>query len=143
MDEKKLLEELIQAGKKQSGLLRTLVTVNVVLTAGVLLAFALLVPKTLSVVREAQDAVAEVQEVSSAAKESLGGIDQIIEGANTILEDADQMVKDANQIMNDNASDMKEALENFNSVDFDALNKAINNLAEAVKPLVELVKLFG
>ena len=142
MDEKKFAADLLRAGEKQAGLLRILVIVNVILTAGFLLAFALLVPRTLSVVGEAEEAVAEVHELSAAAKKSLEGIDQIVSGAHTILDDADQMVKDAHQIMDDNTSNMENALENFNSVDFEALNRAINSLADAVEPLQKLTDLF-
>lgn len=142
MDEYRMIEKLLRAEEKQSRLLRILVVANVVLAAGVLLAFALVVPKTLSVVRDAHEAVAEVKELSCTAKESLDGINEIVSGANEILNDADQMVQNANQIMEDNASNMGEALENFNSVDFEALNSAINSLAEAVKPLANLSNWF-
>lgn len=122
MDEKKLITELLQAEEKQSGLLRVLVTVNIILAAVVLIICILLVPKTMSALRESQQAAAEMQKLSAAAQESLEGIDQVVE---------------------DNSANVEAALENFNSVDFEALNSAINDLADAVKPLAELSKLFN
>ena len=143
MDEHRAIAELIRSGEKQAGLLRILVIVNVILTVGFLVAFGLLVPKTMNVVGEAEEAVAQVRELSSAAQKSLEGVDQIVSGANTILDDADQMVKDAHEIMDSNTSNMEEALENFNSVDFEALNSTIESLADAVKPLQKLTEFFN
>ncbi len=143
MDEKGLMTSLEQTGKKQSGLLRILVIVNVIMAAVIVTAFVLLVPKTLSMFGALQEAVTELQELSSSAQESMDGINEIVGEANTIMNDADQMVKDANQIMNDNAAGMQQALENFNSVDFETLNKAINNLSDAVEPLANLANMFN
>ncbi len=141
MDDK-LYGELIETGKKQSGMLRIMVITNVILTVGILFAFVLVIPKLLSVVNDVQQAVTEVQELSSSAQDSLSGADQIISGANDILNDADQMVIYADQLLKDNSTSMEEALNNFNSVDFEALNNAINDLADAVKPLASLSRLL-
>ena len=124
-----LIEELMKVEKKQSGLLRIMLILNVILTAGILTAVLVLVPQTVNMVNSAQ--------------ESLVNIDQIVEGANTILEDADRMVMNANQIMQDNSAEVEKALDNFNIVDFETLNRAINDLADAVKPLAGLSHLFG
>lgn len=142
MDDRELHGELIETGRRQLGLLRVVVITNVILTVGVLTAFALVIPKLLSAVNEVQQAVSEVQELSSTAQESLDGVDQIISGANDILNDADQMVIYADQLLKDNSTSMEEALANFNSVDFEALNNAINDLADAVKPLASLSRLL-
>jgi len=141
MDDK-LYGELIETGKKQSGMLRIMVITNVILTVGILVAFVLVIPKLLSVVNDVQQAVTEVQELSSSAQDSLSGADQIISSANDILNDADQMVIYADQLLKDNSASMEEALNNFNSVDFEALNNAINDLADAVKPLASLSRLL-
>ena len=129
MDEKGLMTSLEQTGKKQSGLLRILVIVNVIMAAVIVTAFVLLVPKTLSMFGALQEAVTELQELSSSAQESMDGINEIVGEANTI--------------MNDNAAGMQQALENFNSVDFETLNKAINNLSDAVEPLANLANMFN
>ncbi len=142
MDERELHSELIESEKKQSGMLRIVVITNMILTVVILITFVLVVPKLLSVVNEVQQAVSEVQELSSTAQDSLDGVDQIISGANDILNDADQMVIYADQLLKDNTTNMEEALNNFNSVDFEALNRAVNDLADAVAPLANLSRLL-
>lgn len=116
MDDKQdLITELLENGKKQTRLIRNMMIVTIILAAGVLIALGILVPRTLKMINEAQ----------------------------TAAQDAGEMVREAQQILSDNASDMEQALDNFNSVDFESLNRTILDLADAVEPLANLSRLFN
>ena len=93
-------------------------------------------------VTNVQNASEHVQELSESAQESLDGINEMVADARQIVQNADQIVADADQVLVDNSDAVKAALENFNSVDFETLNKAIRDLSAAVEPLANLSHLF-
>lgn len=140
MDEKEIHP---QAEGKNTRLFAAMMITNIVLLACVLVILAVLVPKTLKVINDSEEALAEARELTAYAQTSLENINVIIDSANTMVVDADQMVKEANQILVDNTEDMEAALDNFNSVDFETLNKAIGDLSAAVEPLARLSRMFG
>lgn len=67
---------------------------------------------------------------------TLTQIDALTEAAVTVAENANALVVD-------NTEAVSEAMQKFNAVDFDALNRAINDLADVVQPLARVSKLFG
>ena len=77
------------------------------------------------------------------AEETLSAIDATAETANAALVAANTAADTANRLVADNADAVSEAMEKFNSVDFDALNKAINDLADIVEPLARVSNFFN
>ncbi len=73
---------------------------------------------------------------------SLERVDSLVETANTALITATEAAENANKLVADNADSVSEAMEKFNSVDFDALNRAINDLADIVEPLAKVSNFF-
>lgn len=84
----------------------------------------LVVPKTLQTLERMND--------------TLQSIDSLMETAEDALEAANDAANSANKLVADNADAVAEAMEKFNSVDFEALNRAINDLADIVEPLAKL-----
>ena len=62
-----------------------------------------------------------------------------MEQAGTSLEGIDQMVRDVDQLVTENTEAVSDAMDNFNSVDFDRLNDAIDDLASIIEPLANLL----
>ena len=127
-DTQQLIRELGESGKKRSRLLHILTIANVALAAAVLITLIVLVPRTLNMVSDAQDTLNSINEIAAGTKE--------------IVESADGLLQEAETIMGDSETGLEAAVNNFNSVDFETLNKAINDLADAVEPLANLSRLF-
>lgn len=75
--------------------------------------------------------------------ETLAGVDSLTQTAETALTTASAAADSANQLVADNADAVAEAMDKFNSVDFDSLNRAIKDLADIVAPLARVSNLFN
>ena len=128
-DTQSLLRELVDSGKRRSHMLRIVLTVNVILAAAVLIVLIVLVPRTLSVISDAEN--------------TLNSVNELIVDTESVVEGADVIIQDAEKILEENAEGLEEAVNNFNSVDFDSLNEAISDLADAVGLLANLSRIFG
>lgn len=89
----------------------------------------LLVPKALRALDRVED--------------TLAGVDSLTQTAETALTTANAAANSANQLVADNADAVAEAMEKFNSVDFDSLNRAVKDLADIVAPLARVSNLFN
>lgn len=96
----------------------------------------LVVPRTLHVLAQVEETLGQIGELSR----SVGAT---METADSALAAANAAANTANQIAADNADAVAEALQKFNSVDFDALNKAINDLADIVELLARVSNFFN
>ena len=75
--------------------------------------------------------------------DTLASIDSLARTAETALTTANAAADNANRLVADNAGAVAEAMEKFNSVDFDALNRAIKDLADIVAPLARMSNFFN
>ena len=111
------------------------VRINAYLTAAILVVIcvvaALLVPRTVRTLARAEETLGQIGELSQAVGSTMKTADSALTAANAAADTA-------NQIAADNADAVAEALQKFNSVDFTALNKAINDLADIVEPLAKV-----
>lgn len=98
------------------------------LLVAVCLLAVLLVPKTLRMLAQMEQALTTVNELSTTASETLVT-------AGNALETADSLVSE-------NAENISVAMEKFNSVDFDALNRAIGELADVIEPIAKIARLL-
>ncbi len=74
---------------------------------------------------------------------TLAGIDSLSETAEEALAAANAAADNANKLVADNADAVAEAMEKFNSVDFESLNKAIKDLSDIVEPLAKVSNFFN
>lgn len=56
--------------------------------------------------------------------------------------DINGMINNVNQLVTSSQQDVENALSKVNSIDFDALNKAIRDLSDVIAPLAKFVNLF-
>lgn len=96
---------------KHISMIRVMMITNIIVAAAIVITLAVLVPRTVSVLDEAQKTLAEVQNLSSNAQESLDGIDRIVE--------------------------------NVSGFNVETLEQAVRDLADTIKPLIDLSELFG
>ncbi|MCF0146164.1 MAG: hypothetical protein HUJ73_06210 [Eubacterium sp.] len=149
-DNQNIPAELLETAKKQNRLITVLLCVNAALVVVILAAVLVVVPKTTKLIDEAEAALARVQEISAQAEETLknadaliGDVDVLVGDIDVMMKNVDVLVKDADKVLVDNTEGMNEAIANFNKMDFDSLNKAIQELAEVVEPLANLTYLFS
>ncbi len=74
---------------------------------------------------------------------TLTSVDTLVGTADAALNSANQAADTANRLVADNADAVAEAMEKFNSVDFAALNRAINDLADIVEPLAKVTNFLA
>ncbi len=79
----------------------------------------------------------------SHAEETLSDIDGLVSTADAALTAANAAASTANKVVADNADAVSDAMEKINSVDFDTLNRAINDLADIVEPLARVSNFFS
>ena len=142
-NEASAVEQLLKEEQKQSRLIRILMIANVILAVGMLIALLIIVPKVTTMVSDAEKALANVEDLSQQAKTALNDLQGLAEQAEESLDGIDEVVENANGILVENASGMNEAIDNFNSMDFEKLNQAINDLSDAVAPLASFARMFG
>lgn len=129
-------QKLLSIEKKQYRVLKIMMAANIVLAAAIVIALLVVIPKVVTVADEAQSTMTEIQKLSDSAGKSLEGIDDTITTAN-------KTIKDAGKLLEDNAEAVEDALTNINEIDFESLNKAIRDLAQAVEPLAKLGSVFS
>lgn len=76
-------------------------------------------------------------------EDTLAGVESLTRTAETALTTANAAADNANRLVADNADAVAEAMEKFNSVDFDSLNRAVKDLADIVAPLARVSNLFN
>ena len=142
-EQESMLTQLLKEEKKQSNLLRIMMLANIILAVCLVAALVIVVPRVNAVAGKAEAAVTDVQALIKQAEGGLSDVIELAGQAETSLEGIDKVVENANTILTENASGMNEAIENFNKVDFESLNQAINDLSDAVAPLADFARAFG
>lgn len=127
------LEELLKKQEKQLKLSRISAIGVLALAAAIILSCLILVPKVVNTMYLIETLAEETSE--------------LVENANTTLEGIDEMsaeIKTAadgiNGLVEDNSSVLTESMTKLNSIDFEGLNKAIEDLGAVVEPMA---KFFG
>ena len=118
-----LLEKQLKLQKRQS----FCTGVAAVCCAALLALSLLLVPKVLTVMDSMEEVMGNLETITSE------------------LSDADiaGMVRDLDALATGTESQLSEAMEKLNSIDFETLNKAIANLSDAVEPMARFFNIFG
>lgn len=147
MNEQELLRELIKRQDRQARI-TWIVTAGVMLLAAVMLICALaLVPKltttldkTRSTMEQAYVALDETRAMIAQAQEQLTQLDGLVESAEQSLVGIDEMVENMNKLVVENTDGLHQTLEKLNDINFDKLNKSIDDFNKLISPLS---KLFG
>ncbi len=74
---------------------------------------------------------------------TLESMDALTETADAALTAANSAANAADKLVADNADAVAEAMEQLNSVDFETLNRAINDLSDIVEPLARVANLLS
>lgn len=127
MTEKELLEEIVR-NQRKNGICMLAAALSGLLAAALMLFLVFsVVPK---------------------ATETLSNIDTLIENSNEMLEqaesslsDIEKMVNNVNDLVEENEEIVNSTLKSIEGLNFDALNKSISNLSDAIEPLTKFFRL--
>ena len=122
-----VLERLEANSRKQ--LLHTRIQTVICIAAGLLCCMMLLkllpfLPKLDSLISQADTLLSELNAVTRTLAEL----------------DLSEMVENINSLVTTSQSGVEEALEKINDIDFSALNQAVKDLSDVVKPMADFVK---
>lgn len=135
MSDHELLCTIASAKKKEliSSYVRTAACVGLFL---IILITALVIGgKVTSAVNTISKSADDLEAITSNLNSSMTGMDELISSTSVMVESANTMIEE-------NTNSVSDALGNFNSIDFDTLNKAIKDLSEVVEPLANFAGRF-
>ena len=147
-----LLGELLNYQKKAVRHTRIAALACILLTAVLLAAAILLLPRALTMSERMETALAEVDALALQAGELMDAADAFL-GENR--EDLTEALRKVNEVDFDSLNEaihkirdidfdsLDETIHKIRDIDFDSLNEAIGNLNEAVRPLAEFARRFS
>ena len=128
LSEKQLLEEILKTQKRTLLGTRIVAAAVVIMCAAVCISLGILVPKVTKTLDDVNAAIERTESLVESAEKSLSEIDGMITNVNTLVVD--------------NTESLEEAVNNLNSINFDELNQAIQDLGDVVEPLANFVNKF-
>ena len=96
---------------------------------------ACVIPAVLNTLKVAEDTMLTANDTLEQAQEIMTDMTSTIDTMETTLESVTKLV-------NDSSESLVAAFDNINSIDFEGLNKAIENLGNVVEPLSNFFKKF-
>ena len=141
-----LLEKIEENSRKQARYAKwqcMLSVVAVILCVAVLGCILYLLPMLNDVAVQAETVMRNIGQVSAQlAQADWQGLISDLETVSNQMANANlgSIVEEVNGLVQSSQVGLEQTMEKFNSIDFDTLNKAINDLSKVVEPLA---KLFG
>ena len=153
-NEAELLRELVDREKKNARVSWIIAAALIVLTALMLITMVLLIPSltrtlnqaydtlsdTQTMVKQAQESLDTLDTLAEEAQKSFGTVNKLASQAESSLEGINTMVEGVNDLVQENTQALSDTVKKLNSVDFEKLQQTIEDLSQAVAPLV---RLFG
>ncbi len=138
-----LLQEILKYQKKNARLTRISAIAVLVMACVFAVALALLIPKAVKLVDNAMGSLAQVDELMEDTGVVMQNLNDISVEVNTVISDAQVLIDNSNTMVEDNTDAITETVQKMNQVDFETLNKAINDLSDVVEPLANFFNKFS
>ena len=133
--ENSLLEELVNNSKKQLFYARIRTVLTLVIAGGIALCMAVLVPKLILTIENANSIMAQASETITLASEAIESITSMSESITTMGDNMDTFITD-------NSETLTGVMEKIEGIDFEGLNSAIEDLGAVVEPLANFFGKF-
>ena len=127
-EQTRLLRKMIERQNQDLKLSRVIAFAECALLAVLIIVFAFLVPRFLFAVER--------------VKTSMDQVDQLVDHAETSMSEMVDLVRDADRVAENNEESVGEAIRNFNSVDFESLNRSIASISKVVEPVADIIKIL-
>ncbi|MBQ4473053.1 MAG: hypothetical protein IJR36_04345 [Lachnospiraceae bacterium] len=105
-------------------------------------ALLILVPKVNGAVRQMTTTMENVDRLAAEAETALGQVNGLAEQVGGSIDNIDAMVQNVDEFVVANTENVNQAVNNFNDIDFDSLNAAIQDLRDVVEPLANFARRF-
>lgn len=128
MNERELLTELLKQQRTSSRNSRVLVIILAVIAAFFVIAGAVLVPKAVRTLDEANTLIGQ-------GEKTLEEVDGMISGV-------EELTKNATGLLDENTEAITESLSKIRNIDIDSLNSSIEDLSDILKPLANFFNLI-
>lgn len=138
-----LLQEILKYQKKNARLTRISAIAVLVMACVFAVALAFLIPKAVKLVEGASNSLAQVDELIDDTGVVMQNLNDISVEVNTVISDAQVLIDNSNTMVEDNTDAITETVQKMNQVDFETLNKAINDLSDVVEPLANFFNKFS
>ena len=135
MTDHELLAALLKSQKSDTRFQKAAAVGTFLLAAVFAIAFAILIPQVTLTLRNADNALDQVQVLAGQAQNSLDNVNGLVDSAQHSLSGIDKVVED-------NTETITEVTQKLGQIDFDKLDQSIDDLAEVVKTLSEVTSLF-
>jgi len=127
-EQTRLLQKMIERQERDIKVSRITAFAECALLAVLIMVFAILVPRFYATVHRVEETMDEV--------------DILVDHAEESLSEVTNFAKDADEVIEANGEKVSLAIDNFNSVDFESLNKSISEIAEVIEPVIEVVNIL-
>ena len=123
-----LLKKMIERQEHDIKLTKVIAFAECSLLVVLIVVFLVLIPRFFTTVQKVETTMEDVN--------------QLIDLTEKSLENIQDLVADADEIMMKNEQSIASALENFNKVDFDSLNRSITSLGDIMQPILDMLNVF-
>ena len=123
-----LLKKMIDKQEHDIKLTKVIAFAECSLLVVLIVVFLVLIPRFFTTVQKVETTMEDVN--------------QLIDLTEKSLENIQDLVADADEIMMKNEQSIASALENFNKVDFDSLNRSITSLGDIMQPILDMLNVF-
>jgi predicted PurR-regulated permease PerM len=123
-----LMKKMIETQEHDIRLTKIIAFAECSLLIVLIVVFLVMIPRFFTTVKKVEATMEDVNELIDTSQKS--------------LENIQDLVADADDIMMKNEQSIANALENFNKVDFDSLNRSIASLGDIMQPILEVLKVF-
>ena len=123
-----LLKKMIEKQEHDIKLTKVIAFAECSLLVVLIVVFLVLIPRFFTTVQKVETTMEDVN--------------QLIDLTEKSLENIQDLVADADEIMMKNEQSIASALENFNKVDFDSLNRSITSLGDIMQPILDMLNVF-
>ena len=123
-----LLKKMIEKQEHDIKLTKVIAFAECSLLVVLIVVFLVLIPRFFTTVQKVETTMEDVN--------------QLIDLTEKSLENIQDLVADADEIMLKNEQSIASALENFNKVDFDSLNRSITSLGDIMQPILDMLNVF-
>ena len=106
------------------------------------IALLIVVPKVTGAVRQMTKTMENVDHLAAEAETTLEQVNVIAGQVTGSIDNIDTMVQNVDEFVVANTENVNQAVNNFNDIDFESLNAAIQDLKDVVEPLANFARRF-
>lgn len=135
LNERELLEAILEENKRRTFYSKITAVSTTGIFAVVVICILVLLPRVNGLINNAEEAV-------TAAKITLAQTENAAAGLAQMSQDVMQTSEDMSTFVAENSTAISDAVTNISSIDYENLNKAIQDLKDTVEPLANFMNRF-